>query len=286
MAAKILKLTYVLRSGELLDSEAVEERRSGPLSDTAIALFGEGSFLANQAKAPEIYVTDNKDVLWTDCVDLVPFGLLLPTSSYLQNISSVISSRTYRCAKGGSSEGVALEIGEYLSSFRNDLQSIEYAFTVAAYLANRAWLEDSKQVDPLIISYDLGQDSQRPSISTKGVIILSTLLGVFLILLWVATIYAIMLPRWTEKLDSFTMMRLGASIHEKVPLRLAGNYENIPVLDETPGWIGDSTGHEKFGHIALGGPAELKAKKHFDCYYRPGVEKRRELRAKQMDRGL
>lgn len=276
------------------DSNNLQHQEKGPLSDTAITLFGEGSYLANQANAPDLYVTHSNDDAWTECVDLVPFGLLLPSSTALRNLSSIISSQMYRCVNGGSSEGVDMEIGEFLSSFRNDLYSMEYAFTVAAYLANRAWLETSRQVESLTVSYDLGEDSQRPSISTKGVILLSTLLGIFLILLWTAMIYAIMLPRWTEKLDSFTMMRLGASIHEKIPLRLAGNLEDISTLDETPGWIGDSTGHERFGHVALGGPAELKAKKYFDSYYRPGVEKRRQdmiakkerIRARHVEHGL
>jgi hypothetical protein len=240
-------------------------------------LFGEGSYLANQAKAPDIYVTPSLNDTQTDCVDVVPFGIFLESlaeSSLTTLDTSIVSTPVNICVRGGLSEEVYVQIGQFLSNFRRNYTLMEDAFTMAAYKANRIWLDLNSEAQSWSISYDLGQDSQRPSISTKGVILLSTLLGLFLSLLWATTIYAIMIPRWADKLDSFTLMRLGASIHEKVPLRLAGNLDNIPSLDETPGWIGDFTGHEKFGHVALGGPSELKPRKHFDAYPRPGVEKR------------
>lgn len=122
-----------------------------------------------------------------------------------------------------------------------------------------------------IIRY-FGKDSQQPSISMKGIVTLSTLIGVFLTLLWVTAIYTINLPRLTEKLDSFTSMRLRASIHE-LPPRLAGNLEIYVTLDEMAEWIGDSMAHERFHHVTLGGSAKLKVRRHFDWYDTLSVEK-------------
>lgn len=169
-----------------------------------------------------------------------------------------------------------MDVANWLMNFRVDLGAIENAFTVAAYLANHVWMNTQGGLfsPSLTVSYDLGKDAQRPSISTAGVIILSTLIGVFLALLWATTIYAIFLPRWTEKLDAFALMRLGASIPEKVPFRMAGNHDEIPILDTTPGWVGDRTGDDIYGHVALGGPTKLFANRYYDSYDRPSVVRR------------
>jgi hypothetical protein len=196
----------------------------------------------------------------------MPFGQLFSSSDKKVN----------KCVRRGSSRFVNKDIATFLMNFRVDLEAIKNAFEVSAYLANRVWMntQGGEDLPSLTVSYDLGKDSQRPSISTTGVIVLSTIIAVFLALLWATTIYAIVLPRWSEKLDAFALMRLGASIHEKVPLRLTGNHEQIPILDTTPGWVGDSTGDEKFGHVALGGPTRLFANRYYDCYDRPSVVKR------------
>lgn len=124
----------------------------------------------------------------------------------------------------------------------------------------------TSNIPSLQVHYDLGLDSERPAISRQGIIILSVLLGLYLSALFGTTIYATSVPRWTEKLDAFAMMRLGASIPNKVPLRIVDSADQEPALDETPGWVGDAKGDKEFGCIGLGGASRLGGARQFESY--------------------
>ncbi|CAG8403128.1 unnamed protein product [Penicillium salamii] len=70
---------------------------------------------------------------------------------------------------------------------------------------------------------------------------------------------------WLQTLDSFAMLRIGASISEKVPLLATQHVDRIKVLDETPGWIGNSS-EGKVGKLSLGGELSLRKTKRYISY--------------------
>jgi hypothetical protein len=104
--------------------------------------------------------------------------------------------------------------------------SNEKAFFAAVFMANHLWLLKSRSVKEegrsLLISYDMGIDTKVPAMSLAGMIVVSVLLGLFLIGLGIMALYASTSPNWTPTLDAFAMMRLGAALSEEVQL-LAGD---------------------------------------------------------------
>lgn len=86
-------------------------------------------------------------------------------------------------------------------------------------------------------------------------------------------IYSAWVPRWTVTLDSFAMMRVGASISEKVPLLATNHVERIELLDKTPGWIGNQAeeGLDQKGQLCLGGARPLKETKYYAGYETDGM---------------
>jgi hypothetical protein len=78
-------------------------------------------------------------------------------------------------------------------------------------------------------------------------------------------IYSAWIPRWTSTLDSFAMLRIGASISEKVPLLATNHAERIKALDEIPDWIGNEA-EGKIGRLCLGGRRPLNKTEFYAGY--------------------
>ncbi|OQE19329.1 hypothetical protein PENFLA_c019G09299 [Penicillium flavigenum] len=103
---------------------------------------------------------------------------------------------------------------------------------------------------------DMGKDTSIPTFSVGGIVTVSVLLGLYLFILMGLGYYSARTPRWTEQLDSFAMMGIGASVADDVPL-LAGVSNYVAILDKIPGAMGNSApGHERIGKLALGGSAK------------------------------
>ena len=144
---------------------------------------------------------------------------------------------------------------------------ITNAFTSTAFLANEAWLSSTAFMKTWSVTYDHGADTLVPAISRTGILFISILLGVFLASLLGLAIYSAVLPRWTDRLDAFAMLRIGASISDKIQFRIIPNAQRVHVLDELPGWIGDAASVEDAqGELALGGPGRLDRKRKFAAY--------------------
>lgn len=143
------------------------------------------------------------------------------------------------------------------------------ALTRAIYLANSIWLtksDPSLSKPTLYISYDRGADTIIPAIKPGGVIVVSVLLGLFIVTLFAMTWYASHVPTWTTIFNAFAMMRIGAAIAEHVPLLVAKKEDKIPVPDQTPGWIGDIEPDAKIGWLGLGAEVQLRAYRKYACY--------------------
>jgi hypothetical protein len=96
-------------------------------------------------------------------------------------------------------------------------------------------------------------------------------------------VYGVVFPRWTEQLDSFAMMRIGAAVGEKLlPLPVGKNLDKIRVLDRLPGTIGDAAVSDEnedgnsnntpkaIGELGMGGTGgfgvRLRRNKRYRCY--------------------
>ncbi|KAH8432954.1 uncharacterized protein LDX57_010588 [Aspergillus melleus] len=254
----------------------------GPLLTTAMALFGPGSYLDTYNHPPESYYLSKTNR--QTCVDLVPLTRFLTS---LDRKFDAFFMQT--CVRPMGQFESFDTVAKFLYSFGMDDTVLSHAFTVAAYLANRAWLLelDGSIQSYFSVAYDLGTDSQRPSISQTGMIVISVLMAIYLGALLATTLYATSGRRWTDKLDAFAMMRLGASISEQVPLWIAEEVDEIKTLDETPGWIGDSATEDKtVGQIALGGTTPLRSRRRYVSYERSEefVEKKKQKKEKRRKR--
>ena len=184
------------------------------------------------------------------------------------------SSYTDNCIVNTAGGIAGQSLGDYMMDWiRNfiddDIDGLTTAFSAAAFLANQAWMMNNVEPDfrSLSISFDYGADTQVPTISRAGMILISVLLGIDLIALLAMGTYASLSVRWTNQLDSFAMMRLGASMADKVPLLIGLHKDKIKILDELPGSIGDaSEDNEKIGRLGLGGSTGLSKRRRYECY--------------------
>lgn len=267
--------------------------RKGPLQTLALSLFGLGSFLdtiqetATYIEAKYNLVLEEKQA----CIAAVPF---LPLTKTMVDIDTTVDSQNTPyldpClvfyTRSNLEYGAAFLGAQYLWMFlyndNDDNNSVEYdpsedhdgvrianAFTSAAFIANGVWMVDNPDIPSgtLKVSYDMGTDTQRPSISLAGIIVVSVLLGLDLLCLVVLAVYSTRVPRWTEQLDSLAMMRLGAAMADQLPLRVAKKSERIEILDRVPGGIGDATGGEgTVGDLGIGAKTPLRRRRKYHCY--------------------
>lgn len=175
-------------------------------------------------------------------------------------------------AHHGGLEGLTAEVRTYIQFFTDlvDIGTVTYearlenALEAAVFLANQVWLTSS-HVSTLSVHYDLETTIQAPYISPQGIIFLSALLGIYIVSLLSMATYSIWDPRWTGRLDSFAVLRLGAAVAAHFPLQ-ANNMDKMEVLDETPGWVGDTKeGEGDFGKLGLGGGTKLRARRRYRC---------------------
>ncbi|KAJ5163913.1 uncharacterized protein N7500_005743 [Penicillium coprophilum] len=213
----------------------ISTQNKGPLLAAAMAAFGPGSFVdtfeaTSAAIEKDGMVTDEVTSNMRFCIANVPLVNLLGDSS-LGCISAGNSGN-------GTWYPAGSKIAQWIRRFQQQTDSISNAFTAAAFLANQEYF--FSQSGRWYIMQDLGTDMDLPSISTAGIIVVSILMGLYLVPLLALSLYAGYYPRWTEKLDSFVMLRFGAFAGDKVfPLLVGRNTEKCPELDEMPGVVRD-----------------------------------------------
>ncbi|TVY18487.1 hypothetical protein LARI1_G005501 [Lachnellula arida] len=273
----------------------------GPLLTIAMALFGENSFIASHTAFPQAYYGLNSTLdpatqteVWSinqgACVGLFPMtALLLITGDTGDtgdgNPTEFIEPSTQGCITNdlGSKEGgTGGYVGEWVQNFNPGsfigmggdvsaaLQNLASAFTSASFLANQAWLMNNIQGSSqrsLTVAWDSGVDTEVPTISLAGIILISILLGIDLLALLAMAIYASFSPTWTKQLDAFALLRIGAALGDRVPLLVGLRTHKIKALDELPGWIGDAADeHEDVGRLGVGASRRIDKKKRYECY--------------------
>ncbi|PPJ60629.1 hypothetical protein CBER1_03664 [Cercospora berteroae] len=271
--------TYMVDDGAFA---LFDVKNKGPLLTIALALFGTGSWIADRAQHPDLYVNLNVTSRAFPCTERVPFAGLLASI----NADSATIARDY-----GNMVGCVSNNNMHFDFLRENIfdyvqmhigpktgkdgrgptyeAKLNNAWEAAAFLANERWLKSGQRAT-LTVNYDPGAPIQTPHISTPGMICISVLLSIYLVSLLAMAVYGNWNPHWTSRLDAFTMMQLGAAISEYLPLQLANNTRIIRILDEVPGWVGDSSEQPEddaaVGRIGLGASGTLRAGKRYKCY--------------------
>ncbi|KAL3457441.1 hypothetical protein BJX64DRAFT_17811 [Aspergillus heterothallicus] len=240
----------------------------GPLFVIAMALFGSGSFIEAHARQPEAYAaTISRDYNGDSDDGAGACSYLVPLGNMLSGRGPCIYN------SGGGENGYLVRdlIADWLGIFYKDPASVANAFSAAAYLHHEVWMEDGDE-DPYApnfsVSFDMGTDRQKPVVSLAGVIVVSALLGIHVLALLALAGYAAWSPRWTKRLDSFAVMRIGGSIAQHVPLWMVHKNSMVKELDKVSAWMGDQMPEtEAVGMLGLGGPLRLRSGRKYISYH-------------------
>ncbi|KAF7116163.1 hypothetical protein CNMCM5793_004183 [Aspergillus hiratsukae] len=291
--------TYRIRRDNVTTADALDAAvwdpigtvNKGPLLTTALAMFGPGSFLdtfaAEHAALTDSFNTAN--FTGNICLAVPPLLNLIVDDSYSS------PSREF-CLDAPVGGGFAIDnadilIQSYLGYLLGAEDQFPMIFTAAAFLSNKQMIESMS--GQWSIYQDLGTEMTIPTISSAGIIVGSVLMALYIIPMIGLAVYAAYYPRWTGRLDSFTMLRFGAAIGDKLlPLRVARKPHQIPVLDEIPGVVRDVSiqdGDEilPMGILGLGDGRPLQRHRRYEAFKEcdevltPG--ERRTLRARIND---
>ncbi|CAG8940701.1 unnamed protein product [Penicillium salamii] len=290
------------------EADRIEEVfNKGPLLTTALALFGRYSWIETANRFDTLYGFRENSHDLQIVADLAPMGRIIrvlqgrhgneePNKDPDTVINDGVLSQhrhAWRERNAYHESEMFHNIVQWLVNFRP--RKVEHisplpttssdkimadAFNIAAYLANMAWVTDTSQLrigPTLSVTYDAGADSKKPSISLAGIILVSILIMFHLVGLAMTALYASWFPRWTNALNAFSLLRLGGSIHEHVPLRVSANDDQVNILDALPGWVGHSPKdfQSRDGDIQLGAPGPLRMRTAYDAYEGSTVKPRK-----------
>lgn len=251
----------------------------GPLLTITLALFGTGSFIAERMRNPEAFFYPNttwnaEPPNYDTCVDQAPlFGLLTDTLNQAQigNDDAWCLTNTVENHDNLQRQIVNWILALYWNTWDGYAgERIQNAWTAAAFIANEQWLMSSAFESVNMnwgLSYDYGADSLKPVISPSAKLGISVLLGIFLSALLGLALYAACTPRWTDDLDGFALVRLGAAMSGDLRLRVAHGQDGIAELDRLPGWVGDATnGEGPVGELGVGVGSALRRGREYIAY--------------------
>lgn len=274
------------------------DRTSQPLLTVAIALFGPDSFISAQLRHLETLVKDDDDQPEAGsgsggCVDQMPLFPLLH-DPYMSEANSIGCIKDYaRSFEMMDSELVAY-VGSFfpsglsavpVSSFVDRPGLLSNAFESAVFLANEAWLVLSRDFDygTRNVYSDPGFAMVIPEISSAGIVVISSLWAIYLACLLSLAVYSVRTPRWTNQLDAFAMIRVGAATtDERICWKVGFETQTIDALDDLPGFIGDATeGEGDVGRLGMGSLTPLNGTRAYRCYR--GDEMDAELHAELRD---
>ncbi|KAJ5619083.1 hypothetical protein N7510_003067 [Penicillium lagena] len=241
----------------------------GPLLTTAHAMFGPGSFIETFSAyfsviGGNIPSSATGEHSYYGCIALAPAMNLFSNSS---DDNEFCINIDFSDPSENNAHGI---VEDWIATIYLNPGNIPNAFTSAAFLSNKNLVESMQA--SWAIHQDLGTEMKIPDISLGGIVAVSVLMGLYLLPLVALALYASLYPRWTRRLDSFAMLRLGASMGEEVfPMLVAYDKNAIRELDEIPGVvreIGHASGTESspVGRIGLGGGKPLQGLRKYQCF--------------------
>lgn len=152
----------------------------------------------------------------------------------------------------------------WLSNFADE-QTMRAAFRMAAFMANEITLLRSipGTLDPGYRIYiDMGIDVAAPVMPLAGIVVGSILLGLFLLLLIALALFAASTPHWTDRLDAYATLKMGAAMALSTEglAKVGIGAENA--LDRAPGFVGDAMPESEVGRLAVGAEGPLRRRRY------------------------
>lgn len=228
----------------------------GPLATITLALFGPGSFADTQQTAPTYYSMEINETGWKFFLD-----------------SSAAGNSQLPLAPLGFQAGLDdYPPDAWFGSFSASSAGASSAFTQAGFLAIKAMFDSNSDYGTMQIfsNNDVLEQITLPSMSLPAVIACSILFGLYMIPLLFLALYAASSHRWTNTLDAFTMLRMGAALSQKdLPLLIGKSKRKIKILDNLPGVVRDISGpDDQVRQLAFGveGGAPLQHQRRYLAY--------------------
>jgi hypothetical protein len=246
----------------------------GPLMTSALALFGNGSWLSTAANSMSnrTYHSDDPNnkqkLLWQLICRGMPFSKLFLPSDFgaalkeSEAFVSLCGSLERKMFDGyGPVRTDLLRATQHLiaafapvvdlssDSKEKTLYSSESLLRCAMFVANRAFLtllspdgvrDKERDLTGRKIYTSPGISVQKPTLSKATLIVLSVLIGIQLLGLGYLTYYLYRVPTWSDQLDAMAMARIGASLGNRGVLPAIGpvSKRDFDVLQTMGGLIG------------------------------------------------
>lgn len=228
----------------------------GPLTAIGLALFGEGSFIERRVSNPSAFLVDRPEVddeVWfrnfgNNCLGNMPLNFAIG--------GPCLRDYDYQ------SEVDVLGRVRQLAAFFDSERSASRAFTVAAFLANKEWLNPSQfhrwgGFDQSRNVYvDTGVPTKKTYIALWGVITGSVFLGLHLLGLLVLALYAFWMRPFTPWLGAEFVVKAGTA-HADILSAAEGDKQWKQTVAACPGFVGDEKPTDDVGRIAFGATAAL-----------------------------
>ena len=256
---------YNLDDAEVSESVITEIETAtfpGPLIMSLHAIFGNGSFFQTLVSMDDESQNNSSDNML--CQQLrYPFSGLSNYLGLTQRpwYSSSVEYTNWilpekGCVIAGANSGtggpsdVLRTFFTWMLNFAHP-DRIMSALTLSEYIVHDYMLSLD---GPVPIQSCPGQKLSKPQISLPALIAITVLLGIQIIGLGYMAFYSHLRPAWTETLDSFAMMKIGAEIERHRNFSGAETYlaEETRLLDELDGWVGED-------HVA---PLDLTEEKY------------------------
>ena len=215
---------------------------AGPFLTAIVAVFGPNTFF-NTIASNSNY-TDAEQII---CTQLrYPFTGLSSLNRNVDSIGHFSWNQAYptlQCPFGNLSDGVYSSLLEelvvWLPNFGDDAKATA-ALTFATYAASNAILNVGPSLEYLFLYSCAGSDLQKPTMPLAAMVVITLLLAAQLVGLAFLAIYASRIPSWTESLDAWAILRIGAELGPDVTPVSTLEARRASVLDERKGWVGDA----------------------------------------------
>lgn len=238
-------------------------RVSGPLTMSAVALFGNTSWLNSaltytQNMTYENAANNRDDLGWQRICAGMPFAGLVANDADLYSTGEHCRWADEAIADGNNPKPIHLLrlMHSWIESFvpdmgSNELDMTESLLEVSMFTANRALLtfyspetdiynDRAGYAKGRTVYYAPGQLVQKPVVSMPAIIVLSILLAMQLIGLAYLAYYIYHIPTWSGALDAMAIARIGASLGQKDVLPPIGpvSKKDYEALKDVDGLIG------------------------------------------------
>jgi len=226
----------------------------GPLTAIGLALFGEGSFIERRVSNPSAFTVDRPEVddiyyenFGDNCLGMMPLSFA---------IGGCLRDYNYL----GENEVLA-PVRQLIAYFDNE-NSARAALTVAAFLANKEWLNPSQynswggHRNSREVYFDPGVPTKKTDIALWGIITGSVFLGLHLLGLLVLALYAFWKRPFMPWLGAEFVVKAGTA-HADILSAAEGDKQWKQTVAACPGFVGDEKPTDDVGRIAFGATAAL-----------------------------